>query len=118
LQDNRLTNAVLGPITKLTHLKSLDLSHNHLSSWENLENLKELEILNLFHNMICEIPRLNLPNLKILDLRQNPIKHLQNLHLLENLVELRLDKARFPLEEQKIITKGLEAVKNFCRSVD
>ncbi|MHA1887425.1 MAG: leucine-rich repeat domain-containing protein, partial [Promethearchaeota archaeon] len=38
LQDNRLTNAVLGPITKLTHLKSLDLSHNHLSSWENLEN--------------------------------------------------------------------------------
>lgn len=116
LQDNHLTSEVLGPISKITHLKSLDLSQNRIKSWANLDNLSDLEILNLSGNSINEIPRLHLPNLKILDLRENPITELKNLHFLENLIEIRLDKARFSVEEQGIIEKGLQEVKNYCKS--
>jgi internalin A len=117
LGDNQLNSAGLALISKISGLKSIDFSYNEIDSLENFTDLKELESLNLSHNEIKEIPPLpNLSRLKFLDLTGNPIKKLENLQYLENLLSIKIDDSRLSIKEKEVLKKGMDRVKEYCRT--
>ena len=70
LSHNKLTS--LEGIDFLVSLKALDLSHNKLTSLEGIDFLTSLVVLNLKDNKLTSLA-LKLPNLKELDTTDNPI---------------------------------------------
>ena len=117
MRDNRLDNAGLAILPKISGLKSADFSYNKIDSLEPFANLREIESLNLSFNEIQEIPPLpNLAKLKYLDLRGNPIKKLQNLQYLECLLSIKLDVSRFSIREKEVLKEGMDVVKDYCRN--
>ena len=90
-------------------LKELDLSRNSLSSFEGLENLKELEVLNVYYNNISEVREIyhlrRNRALRELDLRLNPLsKTLDNyrIHIIHILPWLeRLDEREIRESERR-----------------
>ena len=115
LSDNQLTDKDLAPLLKLEGLKTLDLSYNKIESLDILDGLKSLESLTITHNQIQKIPPLpNLSKLKFLDLSNNPIKDLANIHKLEHILDLKLDKGSLSPSEANIVQQGIEPIIDFC----
>ncbi len=116
LSDNQISTPELSHVGKLSHLNSLDLSFNNIDSLNPLKSLEFLESLKITNNKITEIPKLpSLTNLKFLDLSNNPIKTLENIHLFEKLIQLKIDKNQLNTEEDEILKKGINEVKEYCR---
>jgi leucine-rich repeat protein SHOC2 len=76
-------------VKKCTNLKKLCISSNNLYNIHNdVYQIKNLDVLYLFHNNIDDISKLHeLSNLKILDLSFNKIESIPS-HLFENLTKL------------------------------
>lgn len=85
-KNNQILRAMSAALT------SLDLRYNKISQIQNLEMMRNLEILCLNYNKIKKIENLNLPNLKELRLDGNQIESIQNLGKLKNLQILSLEK--------------------------
>ncbi|KAI8077806.1 uncharacterized protein BX664DRAFT_287359 [Halteromyces radiatus] len=86
LSENSLTNNHLNLIG-LEHITFLNLSHNNLDSLKGFEHLRDLNVLNVSHNVINNLPT-DLPcykNLKAFILNNN---HLSKLGSLDSLVAL------------------------------
>ena len=116
LSDNQLTGDALKEIGKSApQLVSLDLSLNQVDSLLSFQSLEILEFLNLADNKIHEIAPVRFSRLKYLDLSGNPITSLQNVHLWEHLINLKLDATKLHPEEQTIYRQGMEAIKNYCQ---
>jgi hypothetical protein len=117
LSDNQLSGDALKEIGKFgLPLVSLDLSLNQVDSLLPFQSLEILESLNLADNKIHEIAPVRFSRLKYLDLSGNPITSLQNVHLWEHLINLKLDANKLPSEEREIYLQGMGAIKNYCRN--
>ncbi len=95
----------LRPIAVLTHLKTLSLRGNLLSSVTELKSLKSLERLDLADNNLTEIDALNeLVNLTHIDLSDNHIQNTSSLASLSRLKKLDLrnneSEIKCPFQEQ------------------
>ena len=116
LSDNQLTSSALKEIGKMSpQLVSLDLSLNLVDSLLPFQSLELLESLNLADNKIQDIPRVHFSKLKYLDLSGNPITELKNVHFWDNLINLKLNTANLPTEEQEIYWQGMEAIQAYCQ---
>ena len=104
LSHNALTKLDFDSEYQFNKLKVLDASHNMIESV--IFDLKRLEVLNLSHNKLREIPSMNFcPSLKILDLSHNDITELalhniekcenriQELNLAANMIEFKCNRA-------------------------
>jgi Leucine-rich repeat (LRR) protein/fibronectin type 3 domain-containing protein len=88
LVGNNITD--LSPLKGL-HLKSVNLSYNHISDLTPLATMTSLKMLNLSHNDIVDIsPLANLVNLTVLDLSSNKITNIAAISNLKNLQFLDL----------------------------
>ncbi|NRA47059.1 MAG: hypothetical protein HRU09_19085 [Oligoflexales bacterium] len=127
LQNNELDELVY--VSGLVKLRYLFLGYNRsILSLGGLENLKNLEVLELFGATISNLsPLEQLKNLRRLSLRDNPINSVYYLRLMEKLdIEDGLDLlytniSRLPLaqrNEQNCPSKGniSEALKKFCQT--
>lgn len=138
---NRLNGALLPEsIEKLYTLKSLDVSHNSLSSISEREavSLPSLEMLNVTENRLSALPNVlawqnlttllaggnsivsippgltSLPNLKDIDFSRNSLTRLENdMGLMENLVALRVGNN--PLRERQYLSMDTEDLKRHLR---
>lgn len=91
LSGNSITEVHPAAVHLVPKLRSLDLSHNSLSSWSiDLSSLSDLEELDLSYNRIAQLPDLHtkLGNLKSLRLAQNKLTVLDGLAKLYGLVTL------------------------------
>ncbi|CAO3699453.1 unnamed protein product [Rhizopus stolonifer] len=112
--DNKLTSIDLTHLGKLQHLY---LSHNHLSGFDNLSELKLLRKLDIGHNFIKSVRSFQVleglthlylksnnihrlkefeefnsnPDLEYLDISFNRIEHLESMESLTGLIELNID---------------------------
>jgi len=104
LSHNALTKLEFDSEYQFNKLKVLDASHNLIDSV--IFDLKRLEVLNLSHNKLRDIPSMNFcPSLKILDLSHNDITKLalhniekcenriQELNLAANMIEFKCNRA-------------------------
>ena len=114
LQDNDLTDERLSPLTTLSHLSTLDISQNRITSLDIFAQLPQLENLLAGDNRITDIPPITFHSLKKLDLRGNPISQLRNLQFMEQLQEVILDEGNLPEPEQAIYHEGIEAMQTYC----
>ena len=74
--DNNIITKIQG-LTKLVHLKWLDLSFNMIEKIEGLDTLILLEDLSLFDNKISQLEGLeSLKNLNVLSVGKNQLEHL------------------------------------------
>jgi internalin A len=89
LRTNQIED--ISPLSDLTQLKSLDLSHNQITDISDLSHLTALETLTLYNNQISDISALSgLSNLKSLDMEHNKISDITPLSGLTNLTLLEL----------------------------
>jgi hypothetical protein len=115
LQSNKIK--AMKNLQKLIHLRSLNLSDNHIENITEIGILKSLEEIDLSINQIKMIPALTqLNRLKKLNLSGNPIQKLRNLHVLESLTELGIERLPLNPEEKEIGKKGITAIKDYCRT--
>ncbi|XP_061918964.1 centrosomal protein of 72 kDa isoform X1 [Entelurus aequoreus] len=83
-------------LSNFERLKTLDLSHNALTSIEGLKHLKNLQSLNLYYNCIPSLEEVKvlfeLPVLRVLDLRLNPVANEHRYHpiLVHAITSLRM----------------------------
>ena len=89
LRTNQIVD--ISPLSGLTRLKSLDLSHNQITDISDLSNLTALETLILYNNQISDISALSgLSNLTSLDLEHNQVTDIAPLSGLTSLTLLEL----------------------------
>ena len=98
-------------LTDLISLKKLILKNIGINDISILKNMKNLKELNLSHNNITQIPKINIPNLKCLDLNNNNLKSMQLLFQFPNLEYLNLNNNE--IEELKCIDKMLRKLNKF-----
>lgn len=116
LANNEIKTDEIRYLENLQYLRTLDLSFNQIEDLAPFNKLKELQILNLSENEITTIPQLNaLSRLKTLDLTGNPIQKIENIHVLERLTELKLTPNLLPEEEQRVLNRNIESIKEYCR---
>ncbi len=89
LSNNHIT--IVENLDQMTNLKFLSLSYNNIVSCKNINNLKNILSLDLNYNKLHRIPDMsNLVNLQSLNLSNNMIKTIKNIGYLPNLEELRI----------------------------
>lgn len=82
----------ISEISKLVHLKELNLSHNNINDLKGLSSLVHLETLNLSHNEFYDVEELSaLHSLKKLDLSHNGVYSIKPLVELKRLKILNLN---------------------------
>ena len=107
------TNQVedISPLSGLTSLKSLDLSHNQITDISALSGLTALETLALYNNQIADISALSgLINLTLLDVEQNLITDITPLSWLTRLKSLVLSNNQITGTSALSTLTGLESL--------
>lgn len=106
---------------ELINLKQLHLNNNKLSSLDRFESLYNLELLNLGHNSISDLPDkfILLQKLQYLYLHSNPISRispklslLSSLRQLVILPQVLLNADKLPKELKEVEKRGLVALKD------
>ncbi|MBN1469360.1 MAG: leucine-rich repeat domain-containing protein [Fusobacteriaceae bacterium] len=91
IKSSQRLSAIPNDIQVKPDIVSVTFYENNIKKIENLENFKNIEVLDLFENQIKKIKNLDqLANLKFLNLKSNLIPVIENLDKLTGLIDLDL----------------------------
>jgi hypothetical protein len=105
LTDNKLTN-IDGIFPRLTHVRKLMLSNNHITSLSaaGVRLMQELELIRLANNRLASIPRelLTLPNLAWVAVNGNPLSHPAP----SAVIDVDVSSDDLVIDESRVLGKG------------
>jgi len=113
LSANRICE--LRGLDNLHNLEHLELQFNNIQEIKNLQMLSNLRILKLSHNYIWEIEGLEGLKISSLDLSNNYIKEVKGLEDLNNLTNLNLQHNPIIDQEEFLLNRDIETIKNQCK---
>ncbi|MGV9173306.1 MAG: leucine-rich repeat domain-containing protein [Promethearchaeia archaeon] len=103
-------------LNKLSNLRELNLSYNHIKEIKGLDNLQSLKKLNLSFNHIKEIKNLdNLSNLRELELQGNRIREIKGLENLKKLNVISMWLNPIKITEISKLLLSPQRLINYCK---